>query len=57
MEALTNRGAYYYSQKVYEAAEQDIRRALQLDPSQDAALNNQSLLLARAGKYAEALPT
>lgn len=55
VEALTNRGAFYYSQKAFDAAEQDIRRALQLNPTQDAALNNQSLLLARSGKYAEAL--
>ncbi len=55
VEALTNRGALYYSQKAYESAQRDIGRALKLNPSQDAALNNQSLLLARAGKYAGAL--
>ena len=55
VEALTNRGAMYYSQKAYEPAQQDIRRALQLNPKQDAALNNQSLLLARTKNYAEAL--
>lgn len=56
VEALTNRGALYFSQKTYEPAQRDIQRALQLAPTQDAALNNQSLLLAHAGKYAEALP-
>ncbi|WP_080056529.1 tetratricopeptide repeat protein [Spirosoma aerolatum] len=56
VEALTNRGALYYTQKAYGSAQQDIRRALQLNPKQDAALNNQSLLLAHEGKYAEALP-
>jgi tetratricopeptide (TPR) repeat protein len=55
VEALTNRGAFYFSQKAYDAAGQDVRRALQLNPKQDAALNNQSLLLARAGKFEEAL--
>ena len=55
VEALTNRGALYYSQKAYEPAKTDIRRALQLNPNQDAALNNQSLLLARTENYAEAL--
>ena len=55
VEALTNRGALYYSQKSFEAAGQDIRRALQLNPKQGAALNNQSLLLAHNGRYAEAL--
>ncbi|UFH52454.1 tetratricopeptide repeat protein [Spirosoma sp. KNUC1025] len=55
VEALTNRGALFFSQKAYVPAEQDIRKALQLNPKQDAALNNQSLLLARQGKYAEAL--
>ncbi len=55
VDALTNRGAFYFSQKAYDAAGLDVRRALQLNPKQDAALNNQSLLLARAGKYTEAL--
>jgi len=55
VEALTNRGALYYSQKAYEQAKQDIQRALQLNPKQDAALNNQSLLLAHAGNYSDAL--
>ena len=56
VEALTNRGALYFSQKAYEQADADIRRALQLNPKQDAALNNQSLLLARTGRFADALP-
>lgn len=56
VEALTNRGALFFSQKQFDAARADIGRALQLDPRQDAALNNQSLLLAQAGRYAEALP-
>ncbi|WP_332369568.1 tetratricopeptide repeat protein [Spirosoma telluris] len=55
VEALTNRGALFYSQKDYKAAEADIRQALKLNPDQDAALNNLSLLLAHAGNYAEAL--
>lgn len=55
VEALTNRGALFYSQKAYEQAAQDIKKALQLNPKQDAALNNQSLLLAREGQYAQAL--
>nr|WP_223860690.1 tetratricopeptide repeat protein [Spirosoma validum] len=55
VEALTNRGALYYSQKAYQPAEADIRRALQLNPKQDAALNNLSLLLAHRGNYADAL--
>lgn len=55
VEALTNRAAFYYSQKAYEPARQDVRRALQLNPKQDAALNNQCLLLAHEGQYTEAL--
>ncbi len=55
VEALTNRGALYYSQKAYEQAGQDIGEALRLNPKQDVALNNQSLLLARAGRYTDAL--
>lgn len=55
-EALTNRGALFFSQKAYEPARQDIERALQLNPRQDAALNNLSLILAQAGKFSEALP-
>ncbi|WP_148562437.1 tetratricopeptide repeat protein [Spirosoma radiotolerans] len=55
VEALTNRAAFYYSQKAYDQASQDIKRALALNPRQDAALNNQSLLLAHAGNVTEAL--
>ncbi|GAB2537722.1 tetratricopeptide repeat protein [Spirosoma aerophilum] len=55
VEALTNRAALYYNQKMYDQAKQDIQQALQLNPKQDAALNNQSLLLAHDGNYAEAL--
>ncbi|MFD2934513.1 tetratricopeptide repeat protein [Spirosoma flavum] len=55
VEALTNRGALFYSQKAYDQAKQDSQRALQLNPKQDAALNNQSLLLAHAGNYTDAL--
>ncbi len=55
VEALTNRGALFYSQKAYPAARQDLEQAVALNPNQDAALNNLSLLLAQEGNYAEAL--
>ncbi len=54
-EALTNRGALFFSQKAYPAARQDLQQAVALNPKQDAALNNLSLLLAQTGNYAEAL--
>jgi tetratricopeptide (TPR) repeat protein len=55
-EALTNRAAFYFTQKQDTPARRDLDAALRLNLNRPEALNNLGLLLARQKKFGEALP-
>ncbi len=54
-EVYADRGYSFYLQQKWPEAEQNLRRALQLDSSLGRAHNNLGLLLARTGRQDEAL--
>jgi tetratricopeptide (TPR) repeat protein len=54
-EAYVNHGSIYYQGKKYEIAKKDFLQALKINPNQDFAANNMSLILLKEGKLNESL--